>query len=406
MLMLTRDQAEAAVQAATAERDTVQANLLDLDGSFGKRLLAGATLTGETQQRWAEAEAELIALWDTFRTYSDVVDQAAALLAGAGRRPQPAQLTQITTLLSGPSIRLTRPEAPLARRELTGSTGVQLSIADAVAQMRGTFSRVVTVVTAAEAVWNEAADRLRLADDELRGARERAAGITDDALRQALATAGDDLTRLRGVLNANPLALWIGGQVDRAPLDRLRDHVTAAAQAAGRLATLRDGADRRIATATAAVAAARTAREDALAARERAAAKIVTGVLPALPHPDGLDQRLAGLDPLRAAGRWTRLDAELDIIEKQAAAAAQASRDAQRAAVALLERRDELRGLLDAYRARAARMGAIEDADLEAAARRATGLLWSAPCDLTQAAAAVTGYQQAVLALSRRESRS
>ena len=32
-----------------AERDSIQANLLDLDGSFGKRLLAGATLTGESE---------------------------------------------------------------------------------------------------------------------------------------------------------------------------------------------------------------------------------------------------------------------------------------------------------------------------------------------------------------------
>jgi hypothetical protein len=402
MLMLTRDQAAAAVQAATAERDTVQANLLDLDGSFGKRLLAGATLADETQQQWAQAEAELVALWDAFRAYSEVVDQVAALLASAGRRPQPTQLTQITTLLSGPSVRLTRPVAPLARRQLTGTPTVQLSIAEAVTQMRGAFDRVVTVVTAAETVWNEAADRLRQAETDLGAARQRAAGITDDALNQALATAGDNLARLREVLNANPLALWHGGQVEHGPLDRLRADVAAAADAADRLAALRDGADRRIATATAAVGAARTAREDALAARERAAAKIVTGALPALPHLDVLDRRLADLDALRAAGRWARLDTELDIIERHAAIAAQAGRAAQRTAAALLDRRDELRGLLDAYRARAARLGAIEDADLEAAAKRATGLLWSAPCDLDQAAAAVTGYQQAVLALRRR----
>ena len=38
--ILTRDQAAALVKAAVAERDTIQQNLLDLDGSFGKRLLA------------------------------------------------------------------------------------------------------------------------------------------------------------------------------------------------------------------------------------------------------------------------------------------------------------------------------------------------------------------------------
>ena len=50
--VMTREQAAAAVAAAAAERDAIQANLLDLDGSFGKRMLAGAALTGESQRRW------------------------------------------------------------------------------------------------------------------------------------------------------------------------------------------------------------------------------------------------------------------------------------------------------------------------------------------------------------------
>ena len=49
--LLTREQAAAAVAAASSERDTIQANLLDLDNSFGKRLLASASLTGETKTR-------------------------------------------------------------------------------------------------------------------------------------------------------------------------------------------------------------------------------------------------------------------------------------------------------------------------------------------------------------------
>ncbi len=84
---LTREQAAAAMAAAVAERDTIQANLLDLDGSFGKRLLAGATLAGVTKQRWDAAVTELTTLWETFTAYSAVVDRAAEILAGARRRP-------------------------------------------------------------------------------------------------------------------------------------------------------------------------------------------------------------------------------------------------------------------------------------------------------------------------------
>jgi serine/threonine protein kinase len=165
------------------------------------------------------------------------------------------------------------------------------------------------------------------------------------------------------------------------------------------LAQLSADADARMAAAVAAVSAARAAWQDAMAAHERALAKIAV-TLPAPPERADLTDRLAALDGLRAAGLWTRLAAELDVIEDQAATTTAQCRAAERDAVALVDRRDELRGLLGAYRARAARLGAIEDTELEARYARARELLWTRPCDLSLAADAVTGYQQAVLALS------
>jgi serine/threonine protein kinase len=161
----------------------------------------------------------------------------------------------------------------------------------------------------------------------------------------------------------------------------------------------------RIAAAAGAVSAARGAWQDAMTARDRAAVRIAA-TLPPVPDLPGLGDRVAALDGLRQAERWTQLAAELDAIEQQAAAASERSRDTERTAVALVDRRDELRGLLDAYRARAARLGAIEDTDLEARYATARELLYSRPCDLAASADAVTGYQQAVLALSRRRRRS
>jgi hypothetical protein len=69
---------------------------------------------------------------------------------------------------------------------------------------------------------------------------------------------------------------------------------------------------------------------------------------------------------------------------------------------ALVARRDELRGLLGAYKAKAARLGAAENEDLAARYDQARELLWTAPCDLAAATAAVTGYQQAILAMEGR----
>ena len=74
------------------------------------------------------------------------------------------------------------------------------------------------------------------------------------------------------------------------------------------LVRLRDDARQRIAEVTTAAAAARAAYEDAVAAWQRAAAKIAAEALPA--QPPGLADltvRLADLDTLLAAGRWPRL---------------------------------------------------------------------------------------------------
>lgn len=398
---ITREQAAAAVAAATAERDGIQANLLDLDGSFGNRMLAGAALAGESKRRWEAAADDLAALWEIFTAYAAVVDKAAELLASA-RRPSGRELAQITTMLNGPSVKLARP-VPLARRDLTETGDSDLTLAAAVREMKRAFASVADVMAAAESVWNETAEGLSEIGTKLAAAKEQAGDLGDDEVTSALAVAGDELARLREVLNSDPLALWQGGRVDTARLERLREQVAAAAARAAGLAVLRADTQRRISAAAAAVAAAEAAWEDAEAARDRASVKIAAADLPPpLAEAAGLDMRLAALDKLKAAGRWARLAAELDAIEAEAAAAVQRYRDAERSAAALLGRRDELRGLLGAYQAKAARLGAAEDTELTARYQRARDLLWTAPCDLAAAAAAVTHYQQAILALNER----
>jgi len=262
---------------------------------------------------------------------------------------------------------------------------------------------VADVVAAAESVWNETADGLSEVGANLAAAKEQAGDLGDDEVTSTLAAAEDELARLSDTLNSDPLALWHGGGVDTTRLERLRGQAAAVVARAADIARLRADAQRRIAAAAAAVAGATTAWQDAAAARDRAAAKIAAADLPPpAAEAAGLDIRLAALDKLKAAGRWARLAAELDTIEAEAAAATARDRDAERAAAALLARRDELRGLLDAYQAKAARLGAAEDTELAARYQQASDLLWTAPCDLAAAAAAVTHYQQAILALSER----
>jgi hypothetical protein len=402
--MLTRDQAAASVAAAAAERDTIQANLLELDGSFGKRLLAGATLSGETKQRWDDAAAGLTRLWETFTAYSAVIDRAAEVLVTVRRSPGPA-LTELNTILNGPSVRLAHASSAVARGDLTGTAETAITLAAAVREMQGAFAVVARVTAAAETVWNTMSDQLQQVAADLGAARQQAGGVADDALSNALALAETDLAQLRDAVNSDPLALWQRGQVDVTRLDRLRERAAAAVSRAAELAALRENAGQRIAAVAVTVSAARDAWQDAMAARETALAK-VAGQLPGPPDVHGLAGQLAALDTLKAAGRWSRLASELDLLEEQAAAAAQGCRDAERQATALLDRRAELRGLLEAYQAKAVRCGGAEDSELDECHGRAHDLLWTAPCDLSAAADAVTGYQQAVLEFCGRRLRA
>jgi hypothetical protein len=93
---------------------------------------------------------------------------------------------------------------------------------------------------------------------------------------------------------------------------------------------------------------------------------------------------------------WATARDELDGYQTRLERCGRALAEAERAYGVPLERRDELRGLLGAYRTRAARNGFAEDAVLSDAYRAAHDLLWSAPCDMREAALRVERYQRAV----------
>ena len=62
----------------------------------------------------------------------------------------------------------------------------------------------------------------------------------------------------------------------------------------------------------------------------------------------------------------------------------------------LLDRREELRGRLDAYKAKAGRLGLAEDTALTELHQRAYDLLWTSPCDLRGATVTLADYQRAI----------
>ena len=398
--------------AVVAERDAVQANLLELDGSFAKQVLEGAALTGQTNDRWASASAALGTLWETFLAYSAVVDRIAALGTGA-RHPARRDLPELTALLTGGCVQLAGAPVPLARRDLAAAARPPVTLATAVGTMRRAFAQVTEVTSAVEAVWAAVAVPLDAATSELARVRPLVDGLGAD-IQAEYRDAETALAAQRAAANADPLALWHPaaegtgtgpgarageGRVDTAAAGRLRDQVAELTPRIDELDRLRRQARGRINDLAAAAAAARAARLDAVAVRRDVAVRI--SALPPLP-PEIPEPPLPALGALAAGGQWSRLSTELDRCDAELAAAAVQTAGVSQAAAAAIDKRDELRGLLRAYKAKAARLGAAEDGDLTARHDEAYGLLWTAPCDLAAAEAAVTAYQRAILATEGR----
>jgi hypothetical protein len=392
---VTPEQAAADRAAAVlAERDTIQANLLELDGSFAKRVLEGATLTGQTRDRWAVASADLATLWETFLAYSAVVDRVAALGTGA-RRPLRKDLPELEALLERGCVQLPDAKVPLARRDLAAASRPPVTLAAAVGAMRKAFTGVAEVTAAVDAVWTAVGVPFDAVTAELARCRPSVFGLGPD-IEAEFQAAESDLGTQRAAANADPLAQWrAGGTVDTSAAERLRAQVTELSARIAELDRVRRQARQRIDALAAAAAAARSGRQDAVAAWREAAARV--GPLSPLP-PDLADPPLAGLGTLASRGQWRQLEAELGRAEADLDRFGRESDELRGSAAAALDKRNELRGLLRAYKAKAARLGAAEDASLAARYDEAHALLWTAPCDLTAAQAAVVTYQRAILA--------
>jgi len=379
------------VAAVLAERDAIQANLLELDGNYARQALEGATLTGLTRQRWDKASAALASLWETFLAYSAVVDRIV-VLSGV-RKPSKNDLAELAGLLSGGCVQLSGPSVPLAQRDLTAIARPPVTLVTAVGTMRRAFAEVTEVTSAVDAVWAAAGAPLDAAAAELARARPLVAGLGAD-IESAFAEAESAVDAARAASNADPLALWHDGRTDTSAADRAREQVAAITPRIAELARLRDQAQRRIAALAAATAGARAARSDAVTAWREAATRIT--VLPPLP-PDVPEPAVTALGALAASGQWSRLAAELDRCEADLARAGEQTERLRQAAAAAIDKRDELRALLRAYKAKAGRLGAAEESRVAARYDEAYSLLWTAPCDLTAAEPAVVAYQRAIL---------
>lgn len=384
-----------ALNRVRGELKRITFNLADLDGHVGHRMLRGADLRGTTRERWEHADRHIHRLWETFDAFRRVVDDASGHRAlGGGRASDQARLT---FLLTGPCIETPLEKAPLHERGLLDADTEHITAAEAVARMTADYEEVTEVVSAAESAWNTLHPRLAGLDalwqeiGTLGDMIEEAGGGDDEALRSELDRVGDTVRR-------DPLSL-LGPDlgVDASGLERLRKRLEAVRGRLRDALRMRDS----YRESTGHLVSAVDDLEATLASLHELRARVVTRISEpravGLPDPvPGLRARLAEMDTLRSQGRWRALGALFGEVQAAVHTATDDARERRADLEGLLDRRSELRGRLESYRARAVRLGRAEEPGVSELHARAHRELWTAPGDLRAATSALAAYRRAL----------
>ncbi|MER5882562.1 hypothetical protein ABT160_01910 [Streptomyces sp. NPDC001941] len=399
--VMDRDEADRALARLGAEHKAVEDSLLALQDHAGRRLLEGAELTGATKDRWAATERSITLLWGYFDAYTEALSGAREVRSRR-RWPSREDLVELTERLRGESVTVSDNGAAAVLAE-------HFTLERLVARMNELYASSLHTVVTADAVWSALPARIDLLSAELRRTRSLAHSV---GVRPGEHPAGDDLEAithelalLRSQVVSDPLAFWRtapgssapgGGRPDTDRYDRaalVLEDVRREVEAV--LAVRQDSEDRLLRLRDVLSRADRTLAE-ARSARGEVLAKIAASEVPVVSGPPTvLHERLSAAAEYRRHAQWHRLSPLLDALEQQAEDELLRAREQLTAVTAPLAVRAELRGRLDAYKAKVARHGLAEDPLLIERYDAARRMLWSAPCDLRAAEDAVLRYQRA-----------
>ncbi|MFI5687114.1 hypothetical protein [Streptomyces sp. NPDC051636] len=412
--VMDRDEVDRALARLGAEHEAIETSLLALQDHAGRRLLEGAELTGVTKERWAATEASITLLWAYFDAYTAALRGAREIRARR-RWSSREDLVELTELLRGESVTVAGSAAANAPTLLSasGRLSERFSLATLVDRMNELYARSLDMVVAADAVWSALPARIDLLAAELQRTRKLAYSV---GVRPGEHPAGDDLeritrtlTKLREQVVSDPLAFWVpaegssapgGGRPDTTVYDREARALEDVRREIDAVLTVRQDAEQRLvrlrdvlSRADRTLAEARTARGEVLAKIAATEVPVVSG------PPTVLQEQLATAAEYRRQAQWHRLSPLLESLEQKAEDELLRARESLTAVTAPLAVRAELRGRLDAYKAKVARHGLAEDPFLIERYDAARRMLWSAPCDLRVAEQAVLRYQQAAAEL-------
>ncbi|MFE3030369.1 hypothetical protein ACFXKY_01820 [Streptomyces canus] len=414
--VMDRDEVDRALARLGAEHEAIETSLLALQDHAGRRLLEGAELTGVTKERWESADASITLLWAYFDAYADALHSAREIRSRR-RWSSREDLVELTELLRGESVTVAGSATATANAPtLHGNSGKlseRFSLVTLVERMNELYATSLDMVVAADAVWSALPARIDLLSAELQRTRRLAHSV---GVRPGEHPSGDDLehitrtlTSLREQVISDPLAFWQaapgssapgGGKPDTTAYDREARALEEVRREIDAVLTVRQDAEARLVKLRDVLSRADRTLAEARIARGEVLAKIAATEVPVVSGPPtALQEQLATAAEYRRHAQWHRLSPLLESLEQKAEDELLRARESLTAVTAPLAVRAELRGRLDAYKAKVARHGLAEDPFLIERYDAARRMLWSAPCDLRVAEQAVLRYQHAVAEL-------
>lgn len=372
--MLTTEQIDREISARAEEVGAMSATLVELDAHPGLIHVRSYPPTGVTARQWATVQETLAQLWEDLRRVTSILDSAKVVRARRSK-PDDTGRTELTNLLRGRPLEVSRQRIPLGLRHITDPAErvEHVGLADTVDRMRAAFPAVAQFLEAVDQ-----ADSLVVAG----------LAPSQKMLDAAGAAAPKEIAELLVVAANDPLSLT--------PQELAR-RVSAITQIAERradeiaeMAALQANWADSLAETTAHLDALRELTHQAAQVRERTRESVIAGPLPV--HTDSEPLLRAELASIAAAP--TPDSASLTSLRRRIGEASSVMKEDVEVAQGLLDRRGELKGRLTAYEAKAARVGLGEDRDLLASNRIAVGLLDRRPCDLRAVTRAINDYQQ------------
>lgn len=407
--VMDRDEVDRALARLGAEHEAIETSLLALQDHAGRRLLEGAELTGVTKDRWASTEQAITLLWAYFDAYTAALTETQELRARR-RWPGRDDLVELTERLRGRSVTVANAAAHPAP-SITGPAKLaeQFTLEELVARMNELYAASLNMVVTADSVWSALPARIDLLFAELQRTRSLAHSV---GVRPGEHPAGDELesithelSTLRAQVISDPLAFWRpapgssapgGGRPDTDRYDRAARALEDIRREIEAVLRVRQDSEERLIRLRDVLSRADRTLAEARSARGEVLAKIAASEVPAVSGPPtALQERLATACEYRRHSQWNRLSPLLESLEREAEDELLRARESLTAVTAPLAVRAELRGRLDAYKAKVARHGMAEDPLLIERYDAARRMLWSAPCDLRVAEQAVLRFQQA-----------